>query len=120
VMPYKLGMTGKHKVTGDLAMWVQTFRQYFTADFLPGTLPERPNLAFESYLAVLESFLARACRTRLPTEAYYQPALPALAATATLDRSDRHLRRDSAVPVADAEDSDRLCEVATLEPSCRT
>lgn len=65
-MPYKLGLTGKHKLTGDLATWVETFRRYFTADFPPGTLPERPNLAFESYLAVMASFLARASRTHLP------------------------------------------------------
>lgn len=65
-VPYKTGIGGKHKITGDLARWVATFRAYFTADFPPGTFPQGPRVPFEAYLAAMTGMLALRCEDLLP------------------------------------------------------
>jgi hypothetical protein len=59
-MPYRLTLTGKHKITGKLEKAIETFRSYHRADFPPGTLPLE--LPFKNYLGVMADFLGQLCQ----------------------------------------------------------
>ncbi|MGH3219456.1 MAG: hypothetical protein ACRDPY_12220 [Streptosporangiaceae bacterium] len=58
-MPYKVTLTGKHKITGDLERAIETFQSYHRADFPSGTLPLA--LPFPNYLGAMTAILADMC-----------------------------------------------------------